>query len=158
MNNSCVRGTMLFSSKCWALRQEDKNRLECSKRTMILWMCNIKKEHVSTSKNITLSSAPEYIQKKNSARYRWNVSVKTVTKVPHNKAGLMIWNQEEEICNIIEFSCPLDISINIKVNENQRIMIHMFVIYRLCILNISSKLFLWLLLPWDIRQNVGSVT
>ena len=37
------------------------------------------------SKNIALSSEPEYIYKENSHEYRWNVSVKTVTKVPHNK-------------------------------------------------------------------------
>ena len=29
----------------------------------------------------------------------------------------MIWDQEENICNTIEFSCPLDIKINRKVNE-----------------------------------------
>ena len=44
MYNSCVRGTMLYSSECWALTQEDKKRLESSERTMLLWLCNIKKE------------------------------------------------------------------------------------------------------------------
>ena len=29
----------------------------------------------------------------------------------------MIWNQEAKICSIIEFSCPLDININKKVNK-----------------------------------------
>ena len=33
MYNSCVRGTMLYSSECWALRQEDKKRFERQKRT-----------------------------------------------------------------------------------------------------------------------------
>ena len=45
------------------------------------------------------------------------MSVKTATKVPHNKPDLMIWDQEAKICSIIEFSCPLDININRKVNE-----------------------------------------
>ena len=50
MHNSCVRGTMLYSSECWALRQEDKKRLERSERAMLLWLCNIKKEQcVSTN-------------------------------------------------------------------------------------------------------------
>ena len=41
---------MLYSSECWALRQEDKRRLERSERAMLLWMCNIKKEQlVSTN-------------------------------------------------------------------------------------------------------------
>ena len=69
------------------------------------------------SKNITLSSEPECIYKENSREYWWNVSVKTATKVPHNKPDLMIWDQDAKICNIIEFSCPLDININRKVNE-----------------------------------------
>ena len=53
----------------------------------------------------------------NSRAYWWNVSVKTATKVPHNKPDLMIWDQEAKICSIIEFSCPLDINTNKKVNE-----------------------------------------
>ena len=52
MYNSCVRGMMLCSSECWALRQ-DKKRLECSERPLLLWLCNITKEHVS--KNFLLS-------------------------------------------------------------------------------------------------------
>ena len=47
MYNSYVRGTMLYSSESWALKQEDKKRLERSERAMLLWLCNIKKERVS---------------------------------------------------------------------------------------------------------------
>ena len=44
------------------------------------------------------------------------MSVKTATKVPHNKPDL-IWDQEATTCSIIEFSFPLDININRKVNK-----------------------------------------
>ena len=44
MYNTCVRGAMLYSSECWALKQEDKKRLKRSERATPLWMCNIKKE------------------------------------------------------------------------------------------------------------------
>ena len=44
MYNTCVRGAMLYSSECWALKQEDKKRLKRSERATLLWMCNIKKE------------------------------------------------------------------------------------------------------------------
>ena len=37
--------------------------------------------------------------------------------VTHNKPDLIVWNRETKICSIIEFSCPLDININKKVNE-----------------------------------------
>ena len=35
MYNSCVSGTMLYSSESSALRQEDKKRFECSERAML---------------------------------------------------------------------------------------------------------------------------
>ena len=69
------------------------------------------------SKNITPASEPEYIYKENSCEYWWNVSVKTVAKVPHNKPDFMIRDQEAKLCSIIEFSCPLDTNINRKVNK-----------------------------------------
>ena len=41
MYNSCVKGTMLFSSECWPLRQDDWSvvKEQCSYG----WMCNNKK-------------------------------------------------------------------------------------------------------------------
>ena len=69
------------------------------------------------SKEIKFSSEPEYIYERDHREYCWNGSVKTATKVPHNKPDLIIWNRESKICGIIEFSCPLDININKKVNE-----------------------------------------
>ena len=69
------------------------------------------------SKNATVSSETEYIYRENLREYWWNLSVKRATKVPHDKPDLIIWNQEAKICNIIEFSCPLDINISRKVNE-----------------------------------------
>ena len=50
MYNSSVRGTMLYSLECWALRQVDKKGLERRERPMLLSMCNVKKEQrISTS-------------------------------------------------------------------------------------------------------------
>ena len=48
MYNNCVRRMMLYSSEHCALRQEDEKRLDLSERAMLLWLCNIKKERVST--------------------------------------------------------------------------------------------------------------
>ena len=42
--HSCVRGTMPYSSQCWALRQGDKKHLDRSQTIMVLWMGIIKKE------------------------------------------------------------------------------------------------------------------
>ena len=39
----------LYSSQSWSLRQEDKKHLEHSEKEMLLLMCNIKKERVSTN-------------------------------------------------------------------------------------------------------------
>ena len=54
MYTNCVRGAILHSSECWALRQEDTKRLELSQQTILLWMCNMKKEQ-RISKNSLLS-------------------------------------------------------------------------------------------------------
>ena len=42
--SNCVRGTILDSSDCWTLEQEDKKRLEHNGTAMLLCLCNIKKE------------------------------------------------------------------------------------------------------------------
>ena len=68
-------------------------------------------------KQITLSSDPEYIYKEHRRECWWNISIKTATKIPHNKPDLVIWNKETKLCSIIEFSCPLDTNIGRKVNE-----------------------------------------
>ena len=70
-----------------------------------------------SDKQITLSSDPEFIYKEHAREYWWNISIKTATKIPHNKPDLVIWNKETKLCSIIEFSCPLDTNIGRKVNE-----------------------------------------
>ena len=54
MYKSCVRGTMFYSSECWALRQENKKLLERSEKAMPLCMSNINKEQC-VNKNSLLS-------------------------------------------------------------------------------------------------------
>ena len=69
------------------------------------------------NKKITLSNESEYIYTEKPREYWWNVSIKTATKVPHNKPDLVIWNYETKVCTIVEFSCPLDINTTKKVSE-----------------------------------------
>ena len=64
----------------------------------------------SPDKKITLSNESEYIYTEKHREYWWNVSIKTATKVSHNKPELIIWNWETKVCTIVEFSCPLDIN------------------------------------------------
>ena len=42
---------------------------------------------------------------------------KTATKIPHKKPDLVIWDKENKMCSIVEFSCPADINITQKVND-----------------------------------------
>ena len=61
---------------------------------------------------------PEYIYRSNEFEYWWNLSIRTITKVPHNnKPDLIIWDNNLNICRIVEFSCPSDINIEQKINE-----------------------------------------
>ena len=71
----------------------------------------------SPDKKITLSNESEYIYTEKHREYWWNVSLKTATKVPHNKPDLIIWNWKTKVCTIVEFSCPLDINAIKKVSE-----------------------------------------
>ena len=71
----------------------------------------------SPDKKITLSNESEYIYTEKHREYWWNVSIKTASKVPHNKPDLIIWNWEAKVCTIVEFSCPLDINAVKKVRE-----------------------------------------
>ena len=71
----------------------------------------------SPDKKITLSNESEYIYTEKHREYWWNVSIKTATKVPHNKPDLIIWNWKTKVCTIVEFSCPLDINAIKKVSE-----------------------------------------
>ena len=37
--------------------------------------------------------------------------------LPHNKSDLLLWDCDEKICQVIEFSCPADINVSRKVEE-----------------------------------------
>ena len=41
--------------------------------------------------------------------------------IQHNKPDLVIWNTKGKTCNIIESSCPADINITRKEEENCRL-------------------------------------
>ena len=40
--NVCVRSVLLYGSECWAMRKEDKARLERKDRAMLRWICGVK--------------------------------------------------------------------------------------------------------------------
>ena len=40
--NVCVRSVLLYDSECWAMRKEDKARLERNDRPMLRWICGVK--------------------------------------------------------------------------------------------------------------------
>ena len=61
--------------------------------------------------------SPEYIHKESNMEYWWNIRINTATKIPHNKPVLIIWDRDENICQVIEFSCPADINVSRKVEE-----------------------------------------
>ena len=61
----------------------------------------------------------EFISVENNIEYWWNVSVKTPTKIRHNKPDLIIWNTKDKLCNVVEFSRPADINVSKKVQEKE---------------------------------------
>ena len=61
--------------------------------------------------------SPGYIHKEGNLEYWWNISTKTATKILHNKSDLLLWDQDQKICQVIEFSCPPDTNVLRKVEE-----------------------------------------
>ena len=62
---------------------------------------------------------PEYIRRVKHMEYLWNITIKTATKIPHNKPDLIIWNHEKVVCTVFYFSWLLDSNITKKVAEKK---------------------------------------
>ena len=63
---------------------------------------------------------PEYIRRIKHMEYWWNITIKTATKIPHNKPDLIIWNHEKVVSTVVDVSCPLDSNITKKVAEKKK--------------------------------------
>ena len=63
----------------------------------------------------------EYVIKHDDMEYWCNISIKTATKVLHNKSDIVIWDKLNKECSILEFSCPADVNISNKVNEKNNV-------------------------------------
>ena len=61
----------------------------------------------------------EFIETDNEMQYWWNVSIKTPTKVRHNKPDLLIWNNLFKTCSVCEISCPADVNVSKKIREKE---------------------------------------
>ena len=67
--------------------------------------------------------------------YWWNITIKTATKIPHNKPDLIIWNHKKVVCTVVNFSFPLKLNITKKVAQkknNYRTLIRNMLIIRNC--------------------------
>ena len=60
---------------------------------------------------------PEYVYKVKECEFWWNLSIKTATKLKHNKLDIVAWDRAGKICKIIEITCPADVNITTKVEE-----------------------------------------
>ena len=63
----------------------------------------------------------EYVIKHDDIEYWWNISIKTATKVPRNKLYIVTWEKSNKECSILEFSCPANANISIKVYEKNNV-------------------------------------
>ena len=63
----------------------------------------------------------EYVIKHANAEYWWNISIKTATKVPHNKPDIVRWNKLNKECSILEFGYRADVNISNKANEKNNV-------------------------------------
>ena len=63
----------------------------------------------------------EYILPVGELEIWWNVSIKTSTRIKHNKPDVVLWDTTEKTCTVLEFSCPCDTNITKKVQEKSDI-------------------------------------
>ena len=75
----------------------------------------IKKNH--HEQHVKFLKEPEYVIKIDNNECWWNMSIKTATKVPHNKPHLFVWDIDQKICQIIEFGCPCDLDLIGKTSD-----------------------------------------
>ena len=67
----------------------------------------MKKNH--QERYVKLLSEPEYAIK--IANHECSMSIKTATKISHNKPDLLLWDTDQKRYQIIEFSCTCDINL-----------------------------------------------
>ena len=83
--------------------------------------------------NVKLMNESEYVLKIDNHEYWWNVSIKTTTKVIHNKPDLLVWDNEQKICQVIGFSCTCDINLinktTEKINMNGPLICNLQILY-----------------------------
>ena len=61
----------------------------------------------------------EFIHKHNHMEYWWNLSIRTSSKVPHNRPDIVIWDHNVKQCQIVEVSCPCDTNVTKKIKEKE---------------------------------------
>ena len=59
----------------------------------------------------------EYVLKIDNNEYWQNLSIKTTTKLTYNKPDLLVWDNEQKICQVTEFNCPCGINLINKTAE-----------------------------------------
>ena len=74
-----------------------------------------KKNH--PERNVKPLNEPEYVIKIDNLEYWRNMSIKTTTKTLHNKPDLLVWDTNQKICQIVEFSYPCDINLIGKTSD-----------------------------------------
>ena len=50
----------------------------------------------------------------------WNLPVKTVVKVAHNRSDIVEWNLVTKECKIIEITTPLDVNVVQRVEDKEQ--------------------------------------
>ena len=65
--------------------------------------------------------ADEFFHSEGTIEYWWHLSIETAMKIKNNKPDLIIWNSEAKTCQVVEFSCPVDINVSKKASEKENI-------------------------------------
>ena len=75
----------------------------------------IKKNHLE--RHVKLLNEPKYLIKIDNHEYWWSMTFKTATRIPHNIPDLLVWDTDQKIWLVIEFSCTCDVNLIGKASE-----------------------------------------
>ena len=82
---------------------------------VLIWPIHYTLQIVILYQEITKSEKLEYyppeVTKTSNLEIWWDKSVKTINKVKKNKPDIVIWNQQDKTCKIVEVSVPLDMNL-----------------------------------------------
>ena len=82
---------------------------------------------------------PSQITKIDHLEIWWDYKVPTMNKVPHNRPDMVIWDNQNKTCKIVDICVPLDINVDLRDTTKVDNYAPLLINYKDCTLNINTR-------------------